>query len=43
MVIDAADAAFYARPKAVRSECEMARRGKVLPGLLEALLRDKYF
>jgi len=43
MVIDALMRHFTRGRKAFDRNAEMARRGKVLPGLLEALLRDKYF
>ena len=43
MVIDALVRHFTRGRKAFDRNAEMARRGKVLPGLLEVLLRDKYF
>jgi anhydro-N-acetylmuramic acid kinase len=43
MVIDALVRQFTRGRKAFDRNAEMAVRGKVLPGLLEALLHDKYF
>jgi anhydro-N-acetylmuramic acid kinase len=43
MVIDALVRHFTHRRKAFDRDAEMAGRGNVLPGLLTALLRDKYF
>jgi anhydro-N-acetylmuramic acid kinase len=43
MVIDALVRHFTRGRKAFDRNAEIAGRGKVLPGLLEALLRDKYF
>ncbi len=43
MVMDALVRHFTRGRKAFDRNAEMAGRGKVLPGLLEALLRDKYF
>jgi anhydro-N-acetylmuramic acid kinase len=43
MVIDALVRHFTRGRKAFDRNAEMAGRGKVLPGLLDALLRDKYF
>jgi anhydro-N-acetylmuramic acid kinase len=43
MVMDALVRHFTRGRKAFDRHAEMAGRGKVLPGLLEALLRDKYF
>jgi anhydro-N-acetylmuramic acid kinase len=43
MVIDALVRHFTRGRKAFDRNAEMAGRGKVLPGLLEALLQDRYF
>jgi len=43
MVIDALMRHFTRGQKAFDRNAEIARRGKVLPGLLDVLLRDKYF